>query len=302
MKAQRRHIEGVLGAAALRWGIKLVSNKTPDQAEAFGVKLGRLLHRVAKRRRVTCLNNLKLAFPDMPDEEREALAKRVFEHYGIVTADFLRASYRSDAEILDSIEVHGMENMQRALEQGRGALMITGHIGNWERAAAWVSLQGTQLTVVARAVRNPELNQLVNSLRTRQGSTVVERGQAARPVIEALRKNGVVAILPDQNTDPDIDGIFVPFFGKPAGTVLGPGVIGERTGAPVIAVFCIRTGPNKYRIDVSEPLQALPGFETKGEGMIRAINLELERAIRQNPEQWLWFHDRWKSARQHGLL
>ena len=302
MKAQKRNIEGAAGAAALRFGIRLVSKKTPEEAEKFGIRLGRVLYAVAKKRRQTCLSNLQLAFPEMPEPERVDLARRVFEHYGIVTADFLRAEKRTDQEILDSIEVEGFEKLATALAKGKGALMITGHLGNWERAAAWVALQGYELLVVARAVRHAELNQLVNSLRARQGTSVVERGQAARPIIEALRKNGVVAILPDQNTDPDIDGIFVPFFGKPAGTVLGPGVIAERTGADAISVVCVRTGPCRYKIIVGDVLVPEPGYERKGEGMIRAVNAALEKVIREYPEQWLWFHDRWKSARQHGLI
>ncbi len=272
--------------------------KSPKRAEEVGERLGRAIFRLSKKHRQRALNNLRLAFPDMPETEREALAERVLKHFGRVTADFLVSSRRTQAQLDASMTVEGIENLEEALKQGKGVIMITGHFGNWERLSAWISTHGYKLSVISRDVSNNQLNRLVNELREGPGTTVIPRGDSARAIIERLRRNELIGILPDQNTDE----IFIPFFGHPAGTVLGPGVLHERTGAPVVACWCPWTGPGKYRMIIEPALVSEPGFATRGEGMMRSIHRSLEAIIREYPEQWLWFHDRWKSARQRGLL
>ena len=177
-------------------------------------------------------------------------------------------------------------------------ILLTAHFGNWERVAAWMVLSGYKLAVIARDADDQGVNQLVNELREGPGTEVISRGRAARASIERLRRNEIVGILPDQNANE----IFIPFFGKPAGTVLGPGVLAERTGASVAPVFCHYEGEGRYRVRFYPAVVADEGFETKGEGMMRAINRLLEGVVREHPDQWLWFHDRWRNARRKGLL
>lgn len=298
MKLTRREIESRLGAFAFTKAQQFLLNRKPERAEIIGEKLGRAIYRASKKHRYRALSNLELAFPEMGAADRERLARRVFEHFGRVTADFLVSAKRTPEQLESEIRVEGLEHMDRALELGRGVVMITGHFGNWERQAAFASYRGYPVTVVQRDARNSKLNQMVQELREVPGTRVIGRGDAARPIIERLRNNEIIGILPDQNSDE----IFVPFFGKAAGTVLGPAVIAERTGSPVIASYCMWEGFGRYRMIVGPELVAEPGYSTKGEGMIRAINASLENIIRAYPEQWLWFHDRWKSARRQGLL
>lgn len=298
MKPLRRRLEGALGAFAFARIRNWLLRKTPERAEEAGARLGRWVFCLSRKHRERALANLAMAFPDQTAQDRLALAERVFEHYGRVTADFLVSSARTSDDLERSMEIVGRENLDRALEAGKGALLVTGHFGNWERLSAWLSTHGYPLSVVARDASNPRLNELVNQLRSGTGTRVIARGDAARPILQRLRNNELVGILPDQNADE----VFVPFFGQPCGTVLGPGVLSERTGAPVVPCWCVRIGPVRYRMIFEPALQAQPGYETKGEGMIRSINASLEAIVRQYPEQWLWFHDRWRSARRKGLL
>lgn len=298
MKWDRKEVEGRLGALAMARAQRWLLKKPPLGAEAAGERLGRALFRASKKHRERALRNLRLAFPELDEAERLSLAKKVFEHFGRVTADFLVSARRKPEELEASMTVEGIEHLDAALAEGKGVIMITGHFGNWERLAAWLSLHGYKLTVVARDARNPALNQLVKELREHTGTQVIPRGDAARPILERLRRNELVGILPDQNTDE----IFVPFFGHPAGTVLGPGVLSERTGAPVVPCWCVWMAPGKYQMIVEPALVADADHPVKGEGVIRAINASLESIVRRHPEQWLWFHDRWRSARRAGLL
>jgi len=294
----RRSLEGQVGATVLTGFRRYLASLSPERVEDVGAQLGGLLYRVSRRHRERALTNLAMAYPELSSEPREDLARRVFAHYGRMTADFLVSDRRTLADVDVSLTVHGLENIERAREAGKGVLLVTGHYGNWERMSTWFAGHGYPLTVVARDTHNPRINALLQELRTHAGTEVIPRGNAARPIIERLRRNELVGILPDQNSDE----VFVPFFGQPAGTVLGPAVIAERTGAAVLLGGCAWVGPLRYEATFSAPLEAVLGHSVKGEGMTIAIHAALEQMIRRHPEQWLWFHDRWKSARQRGLL
>lgn len=270
---------------------------SPEKAEALGQRLGRRLFRVAKSRRNRALSNLALAFPELTERERFTLAQRCLEHFGIVTADFLQIPKRTAEYLEASTEIVGLEHVEKALALGKGVIAITGHFGNWERMGTLLAGRGHKTSVVARDADDQGVQGIIKDLRTHTGAKVLSRGNAAREIMRALKGGEIVGILPDQNADE----VFIPFFGHLAGTVLGPGVMHKRTGAPVIPVVCVRVGPCRYRVEVSPPLEPEPGYSIE-EGIMRAINNFLEREIRKAPEQYLWFHDRWRNARKRGLL
>lgn len=298
MRSKRKQLEQKLGSWAFRrlqaWAIR----QPPEKAYARGEALGRLLYRLSRKHRRIALANLALAFPEMAEAERRSLAVRVFEHFGQTAVDFMRCSIRTDEEVLATTRCEGLEHVDRALEQGKGAMLITGHLGNWERAAHFMTAKGYKLSVIARDANQSDLNDLVLQLRQAAGVEVIARGNAARPVLTKMRRNELVAILPDQNSWE----AFVPFFGKPAGTALGPAVLHRRTGAPLVPLACYVEGPGRLHMVFKEPIAPLEGYDDEDCAIMAAINLALEDFIRVHPEQYLWFHDRWKSARRKGLL
>lgn len=239
---------------------------------------------------------MRMAFPEKTDGEIERIVREMFLHFGRVTADFMRTPRRTREEVLQA-EVTGKERLDQALAEGHGVMIITGHFGNWERLAQWLSESGYTLSVVARDANDNAMNDKVAKLREAAGVQVLSRGNAARMILTRLKKGELVGILPDQNSEDE----YIPFFGKPCGTVLGPAAIHERTKAPMLPVFCARIGPNRYRVEIGEPLIPSPGLPSM-QGLMRSVNASLEEVIRRYPEQWLWMHDRWKSARKAGLL
>lgn len=283
--------------AALRVIQRGVSRRSPTAAERYGARLGRFVWRLSKKHRERALGNLALAFPGMPSDERHELARRVFEHFGIVAVDFLRVKERTPQE-WDEMTHEGMEHLERALALGKGVIAITGHFGNWERLPTFLARRGIPGMVVARDSDDQEMTEFVNEFRAHGGWGVIPRGNSTRPILQALKRNQLVGILPDQNSSE----IFLPFFGHPCGTVLGPGVLAERSSAPVVPLWCVHVGPGRYHVIVEPPLEPTGPSGVRGEGMARAINLALEGIIRRYPEQWLWFHNRWKSAKQRGLI
>jgi KDO2-lipid IV(A) lauroyltransferase len=275
-----------------------MKGKTALQAERAGRKLGRMLFRLSPKHRNRALSNLELAYPDMPDSERRALAQRVFEHFGMVATDFMRTSGRTDEEVAANMEVEGREIVDQVLEQGKGMLVVSAHFGNWERFAQYARTQGKEIFAVARDADDSKVQSDVARLRELTGLTVISRGNAARTMISLLRENKIVALLPDQNSTES----YLPFFGHPAGTALGPATISLRTGAPLVPAFCARIAPGKYKTVVLPPLEPVPDVENKAEALARSMNLAIEGIVRLYPEQWLWFHDRWRSARRKGLV
>lgn len=277
---------------------KRLARKSQVEVEEFGAKLGRVLFRVAKKRRARAIDNLTIAFPELDDDERSRLALKVFEHFGRSSADFLASRERSFADLEATTEVCGVENLQQAVSMGVGTLLVTGHFGNWERIPAWLAYKGYDVGIVIRNADQEGVNQIVNEIRTKPGTVVIPRGDSARKILTHLRRNGVVGIISDQNAE----DAYLPFFGKPAGTNLGAGVIQERTQSAVLPAYCVYISPGRYRLVFDPLLKPFPGYELKGEGLLRAMNAWIEGVIRQYPEQWLWFHDRWRNAREAGLL
>lgn len=276
--------------AALVW-------KSPAAAARSGKRLGRFLYKIGKKQRERTIANLALAFPEMSEAERLALAKKTFEHWGTVAVDFVRYDTITDEECLARTEVRGIEHLERALAAGNGAVLVAGHFGSWEWSGRWFRGRGQKLYAVVRDANQPSVNQIVEDARTASGLTTISRGNAAKELLRRLKENQLVVTLADQNTDE----VFVPFFGKPCGTVLGPAVMSRRSKAPLIPCFASRD-PAKFVMEFGTPLEPLPGYESEIVGLTAALNQKLESAIRERPEQYLWLHDRWKSARQRGLL
>lgn len=298
MSSVKKRLLRKVGGNALAKFCSYLAKKSPEQVEVLGERLGRAFYCIGTKRRERTLSNLSFAFPDWSDAHRAKVAKQVFEHFGRSTTDFFSTAAENKDRFIESLEVVGRENVEAAFAQGAGVLMVTGHFGNFERIPAWLAMNGYPVNVVVRDADQAEVNQIVNNIRARHGGKVIARGKATRPMLEALKRNELVGIISDQNAE----DIFLPFFGRPAGTNLGVGVIQERTRSAVLPATCVYLGRNRYRLQFYPLMSPLPGFEIKGEGLLRAINAWLEDVISEHPEQWLWMHDRWRNAREAGLL
>ncbi len=288
---------GHLAVWAFDHGQRFFLTEDIGAAERRGERLAMIWYAVDRKHRRRTHSNLELAFPEWTPEERRRVAKETYRHYGRVLGDFLRAPIRTDEEVLASFDMEGLEHLERVEAMGRGVLVITGHVGNFERFGQVCRALGRKISVVARDANQDGVQARVAELRAATGIEVLSRGEAALPIVRKLRRRELVALMPDQN---DTE-CFVPFFGKLCGTVLGPGVLHERTGAPILPAFCIRTGVGRYHVRVCPPID--PENEEKDPvAIMAAINAVLESVIRDHPEQWLWMHDRWRTARRRGLL
>lgn len=297
MSSRKNSLLLKMGAIAFRGTQRSFQRRDVVAAERLGERMMVLGYRLDAKHRHRAIKNIQLAFPEKSRAEAEALALETFRHFGRVMGDFLRSPSRTDSEVLASVESCGLDPYLRANAKGKGVLAITGHIGNFERLAHWYQAQGYDMSVVARDANDAGLQEEVARIRGGRGLSMLSRGNSARAILQRIRNKETVGILPDQNADE----CFVPFFGKPCGTTLGPAILHLRTGAPLVPGFCLRTGPGKYKVEIFEPMEYERGKATP-EQIMADINCVLEDVIRRYPEQWLWLHDRWKSARQAGML
>ncbi len=262
----------------------------------LGDRLGNIGYHIASKKRKLADSNLKLTFgTDLSSSDRDSLIRGVFRHFGRSTVAFLRAPMFSTGDIAQQVTVEGWEHLEKAYRDGKGVIVATGHIGNWEMLGRWLAqVKKLPVSVVAKDPKGPVLADYLRKMRESAGFAVLSKGESARPLLRVLQRGEVVIILPDQNSG----DVFVPFFGVPAGTVAGPASLALHTGATLLPVFFLAKSDGTFRAIIQ---QAIPTLSTGSreedvKRIMTAFNGVLESMIRQYPSQWLWLHNRWKSA------
>lgn len=290
-----KRVSGFAGRIALL-GLHHTAKRVPlPVLYRIGERLGRLAYRLSRRYRTVAERNLQMAYGEsLSEEERSRLVEQVFVHFAKSLMEFLVGDGLSPDDLRRMVTLVGEEHLQWCLQQGKGTLTITAHYGNWEIAARYLTqCKGYVLNVVARDADDSATTVLVNRIRERGGYRVIPRGQAARPVLQALKRNELVALLPDQNAG----DVFVPFFGRLAGTVAGPALLALRSGAPLLPVFCTRQSDNTYLFEMLPPFVVQPSEDKERDvtEIMARITALIEQQIRKHPSQWLWLHNRWKT-------
>ncbi|PID80490.1 hypothetical protein CSA17_02090 [bacterium DOLJORAL78_65_58] len=271
---------------------------------AQGRLLAALGWRLRGRERQRAETNLRLAFPDLDDAERRALLGRSTRLLGENLHDGLAApALLRRPGFLREEDLQGRPSLSAELRTlaagGRGVLILTGHIGCWELLGAEVARQVQEarlgkLGVVTGTIHNPAVDRLVQRRRARLGMEVLPRERGAGPILRHLRQGGIVAVLLDQNTR--VDNILVPFFGRLAPTPAGLARMALRYGVPVLPVALARagTGHEIRRGPVWNPLPDRSRDPAAVREFLFWCNAQLEIFIRRNPEEWVWFHQRWQ--------
>jgi Kdo2-lipid IVA lauroyltransferase/acyltransferase len=262
----------------------------------LGRRLGDLVYVILPRRRHIALANLGRAYPELPVPERRRLARRAAQHLGMTIVEIPRLLSAPVEATLARIQLDGVEHLDAAMTAHGRALVLTAHLGNWEVLCAAHRLTRYDLSVVVRPLDTPWLDAVAERLRRRAGVEVIDKRGALRPVLEALRRGRMVGILLDQNAARR-EGVFVDFFGHPASTSRSIALLALRTGAPVVPIFAHRRRDGGHRV-VVRPRLAVPTSNDPEVAVVELTarcNMEIERAIRETPEQWLWSHDRWRT-------
>lgn len=242
-------------------------------------------------------HNLKIAFKT--DHVPKSYVRAVFRNFGKYLLEFFTLTkYLRPAFIESNVHVKNIEYLNEALQKGKGGIVISAHLGNWEMGGVVLPMLGFPLSVVALAHQDPRVNALFNAQREAFGAMVIQTDAAVRRVVEHLQQNRLVAILADR--DFGNRGLIMDFFGHQTIIPKGAAFFSMKTGAPIVPVFVLRTGFDHFEINVYPPLEPphLPGgkiTDRAARDYIQQYLTIIEDEIRKNPSQWLLFRELGKS-------
>lgn len=286
----------VLAIGLLRATIWLIRLLPHGAAYKLGQAMGLLYFAFARNHRRLALANLGIAYGDEKSlAEKKRIVLGSFMNMGLNMMDFCRIPSLFRKGFPNSIKVEGIDSIERALSEGRGAILLTGHVGSWELMAAAAAYLGVPLAAIVASTRDPLIDRFMKDLRESYGYETLMKRKEGSDVMSRLRRNVAVGILADES--PRSDGVLIEFFGQDAGATRGPAVFALRSGAPVIPAFIIRVAkPAGHRLIIERPLELIRTGDTRTD-VVRNTELfqgVIERYVREYPEQWLWMQKRWK--------
>lgn len=252
-------------------------------------------------RRALVLENLERAFPDSDGAWRARTARRCFAHFfGMFIFDAIRIRNEGAEGLRDMIaEVEGLEHCEAVGLGHKACMVVSAHFGNWEAAISYFSaVRKCPAVAVAKPMHNPLIERVVAAQRSASGwATISTRNDPLREIVATVRADTALVMLADQ--DARRDGMLVPFFSLAASTPAGPATLAYRFSLPILVVLCRRdSADGRYRARFYPPIYPDTKADRKSEveRLTRAHVAILEEAIREAPEQYFWFHNRWKTA------
>lgn len=278
--------------AAFRAALAAIAPLADERAAAVAARLARLGYPLGFKRDVVD-RNLRLAFPDASASRLAELARASFDHLGRETMMMLRLSSMAPEALVASTRVRNEGLIADALAEGRGVVVVAGHLGNWEIGAAMMAARGYPVTVIAKRAANPLFYRRILDARERLGLQVIDFQVATRQTLQALRSGRIVAFAADQHAGRA--GVRVPYFGREASTYRGPALMSLRTGAPLLLSLPLRAADGTYEQDFERiEFQPRGDLESDVVALTAAFTARLEAAVRAHPEQYLWHHRRWR--------
>ncbi|HEX8552322.1 MAG TPA: lysophospholipid acyltransferase family protein [Abditibacteriaceae bacterium] len=264
-----------------------------------GTWLGLLFFHALKKRRSIAIDNIRQAL-GVSEIEATRLTRRSYQNFAMTFCEFLHMRAASAAEVREYSDIEDIAGIQRLREAGRGCILLTAHIGNWEVMGARAA-QEFPLSVIARPTGNSGIETHIASVRASANMEVISKYDPGRGALQALRAGRALGILPDQHAG--ADGLLLPFFGRNTRVIPAVARLAMLSGAAVAPRFGVRRTP--WLADGRIIARALPTWsvekperherDTAVEAGTRRMIADLETIIRAHPDQWLWVHRRWRS-------
>ncbi len=268
---------------------------------AIGAAFGRALYWLDVRHRRMGIDNV-LQARGMPKTEPEArrIVRGMYEHLGRSIAEIAITDRLLRAKRLGKlVRFAGLENVREALSHHRGGILAVAHLGNWEPAGVHFSREIRPLYSIARPLDNPLLDGYLESLRRRTGQVIISKFNAADKMRAALMDNQLLGVLMDQ--DAHDEGVFVDFFGRPASTVKSTAILSLRYGSPILPLNIYREKGVLWMC-YDKPIypEVVDGRPDRVRELTQIATSKLEEFIRRHPDQWFWFHRRWRTQPKEG--
>ena len=285
--------------AIFRAAFRIFAALPLSTALRVGAWLGEIFYLFDRRDRRVALFNLSIAFPEKPLAARRRILRASCRNLGRVAAEFCHLQRLDAARLSQLVSFSDRAGWEHAIERARqqGAVILTAHFGNWELLAYAHGLLGHPVTLVHRPMRNAIVDQVITYVRTAAGTRAIKKRAAAKEALRTLKRCGILAIPADQNQVFSY-GVFVDFFGLPACTTPGPARLAMLTGAPLYPVFLVREGESgRHRIEILPEVEMITTGDREADIRVNTqrCTATIEDMIRRYPEQWIWFHKRWKT-------
>ena len=274
-----------------------ISLVTFSFASRLGRWFGTLVFGMAAGERRKTLNSIRTAFPkDFSDAQVEKLALSVWRNLGRNLFEFVQwISMPREKVVSQVVRIRGWEHLEKAIARGKGIFVVTGHLGNWELLGAYMTSRHP-MAAVAQKLYDPRFDQMITWLRSdKLKAQMIKRGLALRGILEALKQNKIVYALLDQDTGND--GVFVPFFGRPAWTQSGVARIAQKTGAALVTAFVVRGPDGQFELHMEREIQITNTGDKEKDVVetVRRYTEVIESYVKAYPDQWMWMHQRWKT-------
>ena len=257
----------------------------------IGRRIGKIFHRLAGRRRSIAAVNLSLCLPELSASEREGIVAEQFVSMGIGVMEMATSWWTPGKRIKKLAHVDGLQHLQTALDKGKGVILLSAHFTTLEIGGRLLALH-TPFHVMYREHKNAAFDQVIKSARIKHFGKAITRGDL-RAVLRSLQDNIPVWYAPDQDYGRE-QSLFVPFFGIPAATITATSRLARISGAAVVPFFQARLPDARgYQLTLYPPLDNFPGESVAAD--TRRINSIIEARIREQPDQYLWVHRRFKT-------
>lgn len=265
--------------------------------------VGNVMYFIIPYRRATVRANLRRAFPEASASWRSQITRRCYVHFSKVYFDLFSLYETTNQEFDFLVKCPDQNVMQRALAQKRGVVLVLFHFGNWEVCADWFARHGYNIAAVAKKMKNPLADRLLSNARTHNGIRILYKTKANSPRIwKFIRDENILYLLADQ--DARRNGIFVKFFNQWSSSFRGPALFALRQKAPLVAGSCLLNTDGKYIINLKELDTGVPSeyINQPVFWLTQQIAHHFEEQIRRCPEQYYWFHRRWKTKPSENWL
>jgi len=268
---------------------KILGSMSPKSRYRLSTSLASLLFKSKQLRSKQAQKNLRKAFPYWSEKKILYILKKTYVFFTNNFVEFI-ATPKSWNGI--EISVSGKNILESSLKKNRGVIFISGHFGAWEILGKWLG-ENTDLFVgIALRQKNRGANKFFHEQREIPGTKQIYKKESLDKAYQVLKKNGILGLVSDQ--DAKKKGVFVNFFGYSASTPKGAALFHLNTHAPIVLGVCVKTGFKQYEIK----LMPVPTISKSIEGITQSYTTKLEECIKKYPEQYFWFHRRWKTKKQ----
>lgn len=242
--------------------------------------------------------NLKLAYPDAPQQWRNDIRSAMYDNIAWTITEIL-ALHHDPSQVFSWVKAVGKpEIADDLMDANRGAIFVSAHFGNWEIMAAWYGQyarkRGHQMYVVTQPIHDKDISDYIDSLRNHIGFDILPSNYSVQKYAHLLKAGNHIALLNDVAGN---GKMIVPFMGHDATSVPGPAIMAMLSGVPIVPVCIYRNAPFQHEVEFFPPIE-IPGSNLPREERLRKIilecNLAIERFIRRRPELWFWLHKRWR--------